>query len=232
MKMLNSIEIYLGSMTSIIKLFIIYLLSKWYGISGYIFCFLFLRIYYIILNRLFKFDYISIFDQINILREIFSSKIKSKETIILEEEYDNFESLLNNIRENNIVIKYNNFFRTFVYKWNNFYWRQLNKNEISKAIIKGDNLNDKINKKINIRKEPLFQILIIGNNKKGNKVIIKYTYLINELYVEQFIKIIKNIHFKNINEPNKILDLIFEFIFYPIHIFLEIIIIFIFNFKY
>ena len=230
MKMLNSIEIYLGSMTSIIKLFIIYLLSKWYGISGYIFCFLFLRIYYIILNRLFKFDYISIFDQINILREIFSSKIKSKETIILEEEYDNFKSLLNNIRENNTVIKYNNFFRTFVYKWNNFYWRQLNKNEISKAIIKGDNLNDKINKKINIRKEPLFQILIIGNNKKGNKVIIKYTYLINELYVEQFIKIIKNIHFKNINEPNKILDLIFEFIFYPIHIFLEIIIIFIFNF--
>ena len=232
MKMLNSIEIYLGSMTSIIKLFIIYLLSKWYGISGYIFCFLFLRIYYIILNRLFKFDYISIFDQINILREIFSSKIKSKETIILEEEYDNFKSLLNYIRENNTVIKYNNFFRTFVYKWNNFYWRQLNKNEISKAIIKGDNLNDKINKKINIRKEPLFQILIIGNNKKGNKVIIKYTYLINELYVEQFIKIIKNIHFKNINEPNKILDLIFEFIFYPIHIFLEIIIIFIFNFKY
>ena len=232
MKMLNSIEIYLGSMTSIIKLFIIYLLSKWYGISGYIFCFLFLRIYYIILNRLFKFDYISIFDQINILREIFSSKIKSKETIILEEEYDNFKSLLNNIRENNTVIKYNNFFRTFVYKWNNFYWRQLNKNEISKAIIKGDNLNDKINKKINIRKEPLFQILIIGNNKKGNKVIIKYTYLINELYVEQFIKIIKNIHFKNINEPNKILDLIFEFIFYPIHIILEIIIIFIFNFKY
>ena len=166
----------------------------------------------------------------DILREIFSSKIKIKEITILEEEYDYLESILNDIKE--IIFRSNNnIFRTFIYKLNNLYWRKLNKIEINKIIIKGDNLNDKINKKINFIKEPLFQIFVLGNNKKDTKVIIKYTYLINELYVDSFIRIIKRNHIYNINEPNKIIDLIFEFILYPIHIILEIIIIFAFNFK-
>lgn len=223
METLNSKEKFFCLMVSIIKLSIIYLLSKWYGLSGYIFLFLFQRIYYIIIYQIYNLEYISISDQINLLKEIFSSKIRTKLAILYEDEYEFFESLLKNIKDYNIT-NYDNFFKTFTYKWNNYYWRKLNKTEIQKAIIKGDNLDDKIYKKIKIKSEPLFQILILSKGKI-TIVILKYTYLINDLYAEQFIKAIRRTHIKTINEPSKILNLIVEFLLFPIQIFFDIIII-------
>ena len=228
MKVLNSIDAYFGLMTSIIKLFILYLLTKWYGVSGYIFLFLFLRIYYIIINKIYNLANLSFVDQINILKEIFTSNIRTKEAIIFNNNY--FEKLLKDMTEY-VFPKPNKLFRKFIYKWNNIYWIKLNKLDIEKTIIRGDNLDDKINKKINIKKDPISQIFILNKGQEVNKVIYKYSYLIDEIYAEQFMKLILGSHFKNINEPSKIVDLIFEFIVFPIQIFLEIIIIIIFYIK-
>ena len=228
MKVLNSIDAYFGLMTSIIKLFILYLLTKWYGVSGYIFLFLFLRIYYIIINKIYNLANLSFVDQINILKEIFISNIRTKEAIILNNNY--FEKLLKDMTEYNFS-EPNKLFRKFIYKWNNIYWIKLNKLDKEKLIIRGDNLDDKINKKINIKKDPISQIFILNKGQEVNKVVYKYSYLIDEIYAEQFMKLILGSHFKNINEPSKIVVLIFEFIVFPIQIFLEIIIIIIFYIK-
>ena len=130
---------------------------------------------------------------------------------------------------NNIIKADKYFFRILTYKLNNYYFRKLNKIEIEKCVIKSDNeLGDKIKKKINIKIEPLFQIFISNDKQNKNRIIFKYTHLIPELYAETFIKIVKDEHIYNINEPNKILNLIFDFFLFPIQIILEIIIIILF----
>ena len=235
MELSKILQVYFGAITSIIKLFILYILTKSFGISGYLFLFLYIKIYQIIINKILNLSPISFSDQINILREIFSSYIKIKEAIIDDNDYQNFENLIEQIKNKiNIIIndddKY--FFRILTYKLNNYYFRKLNKIEIEKCVIKTDNeFGNKLMKKINIKKEPLFQIFISNDKKNKNRIILKYTHLIPELYSEKFIKIVKGEHIYNINEPNKIVILIFEFFLFPIQIILEIIIIILFYIK-
>ena len=172
MELSKILQVYFGAITSIIKLFILYILTKSFGISGYLFLFLCIKIYQIIINKIFNLSPISFSDQINILGEIFSSYIKIKEAIIDDNDYQNFENLIEQIKNKiNIIIndddddgKY--FFRILTYKLNNYYFRKLNKIEIEKCVIKTDNeFGNKLMKKINIKKEPLFQIFI-SNDKK------------------------------------------------------------------
>ena len=231
MELPKYLQVYFGAITSIIKLFILYIQTKSYGISGYLFLFLYIKIYQIIINKIFNLSPISFSDQINILREIFSSYIKIKEAIIDDNDYQIFENLIEQItmNYNNIIKADKYFFRILTYKLNNYYFRKLNKIEIEKCVIKSDNeLGDKIKKKINIKIEPLFQIFISNDKQNKNRIIFKYTHLIPELYAETFIKIVKGEHIYNINEPNKIVILIFEFFLFPIQIILEIIIIILF----
>jgi len=230
MKLDESLQVYFGSITSIIKLIILYILTKIYGIFGYTFLFLCIKIYQIIINKIYNLFPISFSNQINILRHIFSSYIKIKEAIINDNLYQDFENIIEQIKTKiDIINDKNNFLRILTYKLNNYYFRNLNKFEIEKCIIKSeDDLRDKLMKKINIKNEPLFQIFISNNKKNKNRIILKYTHLTPEIFCETFIKAVKGEHIYNINHPSKILVLIFEFILFPIQIILEIIIIILF----
>ena len=225
----NLIGLYFSISKSIIKLFILYISFKWYGISGYILLFLFEKLYNLLINKIYDLSNISFIDKINILKEIFTSDIKTKEVIITDDLLKKFGNVLEQMKSN---VKINDegecYFRILTYKLNDYYWRKLNKIEIEKSIIKSNNLGDKLFKKINIKKEPPFEIIIIKEGINKNRVIFKYTHLIPDIYAQQFIKIIKDEHFLNINEPSIILDSIFELILFPIHIILELIIIIIF----
>ena len=181
-----------------------------------------------IINKIYNLFQISFSDQINILRHIFSSYIKIKEAIINDNLYQDFENIIEHIKTKNDIINDKNL-RILTYKLNNYYFRNLNKFEIEKCFIKSDDdLRDKLMKKINIKNEPLFQIFISNDRKNKNRIILKYTYLIPEIFCETFIKAVKGEHIYNINHPSKILVLIFEFILFPIQIILEIIIIILF----
>ena len=232
MKANNLINFCFALSISTIKLLILCILFKWYGISGYIILFLFERFYIILINKLYDLSYISLIDQIWILKEIFSSDIKIKEVIINDDLLKKFENVIEQIKAIiQIIDDKNYFFRIMTYKLNNYYWRKLNKIELEKSIIKSNNLEDKLFKKININKESLFQIFISKEAINKNRVIVKFTNLIPGIYLQQLIKIIKNEHILNINEPSKILDFIFELILFPIHIILDLIIIILFYIK-
>ena len=232
MELSKILQVYFGAITSIIKLFILYILTKSFGISGYLFLFLYIKIYQMIINKIYNLFPISFSNQINILRHIFSSYIKIKEAIIDDNDYQNFENLIEQIKNKiNIIIndddKY--FFRILTYKLNNYYFRNLDKFEIEKCFIKSDDdLRDKLMKKINIKNEPFVQIFISNDRKNKNRIILKYTDLTLEIFCETFIKAVRGEHIYDINYPSKILDLIFEFILFPIQIILEIIIIILF----
>ena len=232
MKANNLINFCFALSISTIKLLILCILFKWYGISGYIILFLFERFYIILINKLYDLSYISLIDQIWILKEIFSSDIKIKEVIINDDLLKKFENVIEQIKAIiQIIDDKNYFFRIMTYKLNNYYWRKLNKIELEKSIIKSNNLEDKLFKKININKESLFQIFISKEAINKNRVIVKFTNLIPGIYLQQLIKIIKNEHILDINEPSKILDFIFELILFPIHIILDLIIIILFYIK-
>ena len=186
------------------------------------------------MNKIYDLGYITIYDQINILEEIFSSKIKTKEAIISKEQSDYLESILNHIRENNFNKSNNNIFRTFVFKWNNYYWRKLNEEEIEKNILyntENDNLEKKLKKKFNLLKEPSYKLFLLENEKNTFKIIFKFNSIINEKYanlLNDFIK--KNIIKENKEyKKNKFIKIIFDFISYPIDLIFEILVILFLN---
>ena len=80
MELSKILQVYFGAITSIIKLFILYILTKSFGISGYLFLFLYIKIYQIIINKIFNLSPISFSDQIDILRETFNHFLVSSKT--------------------------------------------------------------------------------------------------------------------------------------------------------
>ena len=79
MKNLNLLIPYYASMTSILKIFILYILSKWYGIAfGFPFVFLFFKAYQIIINKRYNFLPFTLFDYFHILKSIFQKIILKK----------------------------------------------------------------------------------------------------------------------------------------------------------
>ena len=110
MKANNLINFCFALSISTIKLLILCILFKWYGISGYIILFLFERFYIILINKLYDLSYISLIDQIWILKEIFSSDIKIKEVIINDDLLNKFENVIEQIKAIIQIIDDKNYF--------------------------------------------------------------------------------------------------------------------------
>ena len=230
MKIGNIITPYYAAMTSILKFFAIYIISRWYGISfGFPFLFLFFRIYQIIINKIYNLSSLSIIDQYRILSSILTKKIYIKEINLNSNNNKNKDEIIKIIK---LFINDNNLFkRILTYKWNNFYWRQLTEKEIEKLILdkidNKENLENKLNKNINILKEPSYKFFLIEKDSGNLKIIIKFNSLINEKYVDILKNYINdnNMEKKNKRKINKLIKLILDFIFYPIQLFLEILVI-------
>ena len=230
MKNLNLLIPYYASMTSILKIFILYILSKWYGVSfAYPFIFLFFKTYQIIISRRYNFFPLTIFDYFHILKSIykknFIKEIKLKTNIQKEEIIKLWKEFINNNKELKKVI---------IYNFCNYYWKILPYEELeNKAIIDKDisNLNAKINKKFELLKEPNYKLIFV---EKGNKLIIKYNSITFK-YINIFCKCLEDnndkVDFKE-KKINKFLKLIFEFFTYPIYLSFEIIIVFLLSIKY
>ena len=223
---------YNAGMTSILKFFILFILSKWYGISfGYPFLFFFFRAYKIIINKRYNLSSLSLEDEYLILKYILTGKIYIKEINIKQDNNKNKEDIIKIIKE--FLNNYNIFKKALFYKWNNYYWRQLIEKEIEKNILyclEDENLEKKMNKKFNLLREPSFKIYFIEKEKNFFKVIFKYNSLINEKYYVLFnncINEINNNKETKIKEKkrNKIIKIIIDFLTYPIYLILETLII-------
>ena len=230
----NVITPYYGGMTSILKIFALYILSKWYGITfGLPFLFLFFRIYHIIINKKYNLSPLSINDQYLILKSLFFGKINTKEINLKSSTSHKKEDIIKIIKDfinNNYTFK-----RALVYKWNNYYWGKLNEQQIDKQIIDNqENIENKLNKKFNMLKEPPYKIFLIENkNENSLKIIFKYNSLINEKYGLLLDNYLNEMNIKEIkkNQMNKLLKVLIDFVGYPIQIILETLVIIFLSIK-
>ena len=230
MKNLNLLIPYYASMTSILKIFILYILSKWYGVSfAFPFVFLFFKVYQITINKRYNFLPLTLFDYFHILKSIFQKnyikEINLKINIQKEEIIKLLKQLINNSNDLKKVI---------VYKNCNYYWKILPYEALeNKIIIDKDinNLNLKLNKKFELLKEPSYKLIFV---EKGNKLIIKYNSITFK-YINFFCKYLEencdNANFKE-KKINKFIKLILELVTFPLYLSLEIIIIFLLSINY
>ena len=227
MRVGNILTPYYAGMTSILKFFALYILSKWYGISfGYPFIFLFFKIYQIIMNKRYNLSPFSIVDQFLIMKSLLFGKIYIKEINLKSNNNKKREDIIQKLKE---FIKENpSFKRIIYYKWYNYYWRNLEEKEIDIVIIdKIDNLDSKLNKKINLLREPSYKFFLLENGSEVFRIIFKYNSLMNDYHVNLLIEFLNDNNIKTTKKKkiNKIFKIIFEFITYPIQILFEILII-------
>ena len=227
MRVGNILTPYYAGMTSILKFFALYILSKWYGISfGYPFIFLFFKIYQIIMNKRHSLSPFSIVDQFLIMKSLLLEKIYVKKINLKSYNNKKREDIIHKLKE---FIKENSSFKRIIdYKWNNYYWRNLEEKEIDIVIIdKIDNLDSKLNKKFNLLREPSYKFFLLENGSEVFSIIFKYNSLMNDYHVDLLIEFLNDNDIKTNKKKkiNKILKIIFEFITYPIQILFEILII-------
>ena len=216
---------YNAGITSIIKIFLLYILSKWYGISfGFPFIFLFFRIYQIIINKKYNLSSLLLEDQYLILNYLFFGKIFIKEMNITKDNGKKKEDIIKKLKD---FLKENYFFkRRLVYKYNNYYWRNLDEHEIDKIFTENlENLEKQLNKKFFLLKEPPYKIFI-NENENNIKIIVKYNSLIKNKFIDSLISYLNNnVKEKENQKHTKLFKLFFDFITYPIQLFFEILII-------
>ena len=227
MRVGNILTPYYAGMTSILKFFALYILSKWYGISfGYPFIFLFFKIYQIIMNKRYSLSPFSIVDQFLIMKSLLLEKIYVKKINLKSYDNKKREDIIQKLKE---FIKENSSFKRIIdYKWNNYYWRNLEEKEIDIVIIdKIDNLDSKLNKKFNLLREPSYKFFLLENGSEVFSIIFKYNSLMNDYHVDLLIEFLNDNDFKTTKKKkiNKILKIVFEFIAFPIQILFEILII-------
>ena len=227
MRVGNILTPYYAGMTSILKFFALYILSKWYGISfGYPFIFLFFKIYQIIMNKRYSLSPFSIVDQFLIMKSLLLEKIYVKKINLKSYNNKKREDIIHKLKE---FIKENSSFKRIIdYKWNNYYWRNLEEKEIDIVIIdKIDSLDSKLNKKFNLIREPSYKFFLLENGSEVFSIIFKYNSLMNDYHVDLLIEFLNDNDIKTTKKKkiNKILKIIFEFITYPIQILFEILII-------
>ena len=233
MKCSDFITSYNSGMTSVLKFFILYILSKWYGISFSLpFLFLFLRVYQIIINKIYKLSSLSLQEQYLILKYLLNKKIKIKEITLKHD--NNKEDVINILKD--FLNKYSIFKRTLVYKWNNYYWRKLTEQEIGNNIfynIESEKLEKKLKKEINLLKEYPYKIFLIENKTKYFKIIFKFNSLIKEKYFDLFNDLINGKNNKVIIETkrNKIIKLFIDFLSFPLYLIFETLIILLLSIK-
>ena len=231
MKKINLIIPYYASMTSILKIFILYILSKWYGISfSFPFMFLFIKIYQIVIYKRYNYSSLTINDyfliiksffQKNFIKEIKLKTNKKEEIIRLIKQFINCNNSLKKI---------------LVYKYCNYYYKILTEEELYKKTIiiindiESNNLKKELSKKFDLLRNPNYKIFY---DEKLQKLIIKYNHITNESisFLEKYIEDENDKKNKNI-KMNKYVKLLFEFISFPIYLFLEIIIIFLLSITY
>jgi len=227
MRVGNILTPYYAGMTSILKFFALYILSKWYGISfGYPFIFLFFKIYQIIMSKKYNLSSFSIVDQFLIIKSLLFNKIYIKEINLKSYNNKKKEDIIKKLKE--FINENSSFKRIIYYKLNNFYWRNLEEKEIDIVIIdKIDNLDNKLNKKFNLLREPSYKFFLLENGSEVLKIIFKYNSLINESHIDLLIEFLNGNDNKITKKKkiNKILKIFFEFIIYPIYTFFEILII-------
>ena len=226
MKKINLITPYYASMTSVLKFFILYILSKWYGIFfAFPFIFLFFKIYQIIIFKRYNFSPLTINDYLLILKSFFHKNLTKGIKLKSNKKEEIIRLIKQFINENNSLQK------ILVYKYCNYYYKILTGEKLYKKTIiiidenKKINLDKEISKKFDLTKEPSYKIFY---EEKQEKIIIKYNHMAYESInlLEKYIDDTKDKKNKNI-KSNKFMKLIFEFISFPFYLFLEIIIIYI-----
>ena len=227
MRVGNILTPYYAGMTSILKFFALYILSKWYGISfGYPFIFLFFKIYQIIMNKRYSLSSFTIVDQFLIIKSLLLEKIYIKNINLKSDNNKKKEDIIQKLKE---FIKENSSFKRIIYyKWNNYYWKNLEEKEIDIVIIdKIDNLDSKLNKKFNLLIEPSYKFFLLENGSEILRIIFKYNSVMNDYHVDLLIEFLngKDIKTTKKKKINKILKIVFEFIAFPIQILFEILII-------
>ena len=231
MKKINLITPYYASMTSVLKFFILYILSKWYGISfAFPFIFLFFKIYQIIIFKRYNFSPLTINDYLLILKSFFQKNLIKEIKLKSNKKEEIIRLIKQFINENNSLQK------ILVYKYCNYYYKILTGEKLYKKTIiiidenKKINLDKEISKKFDLTKEPSYKIFY---EEKQEKIIIKYNHMAYESInlLEKYIDDTKDKKNKNI-KSNKFMKLIFEFISFPFYLFLEIIIIFLLSISY
>ena len=231
MKKINLITPYYASMTSVLKFFILYILSKWYGIFfAFPFIFLFFKIYQIIIFKRYNFSPLTINDYLLILKSFFHKNLTKGIKLKSNKKEEIIRLIKQFINENNSLQK------ILVYKYCNYYYKILTGEKLYKKTIiiidenKKINLDKEISKKFDLTKEPSYKIFY---EEKQEKIIIKYNHMAYESInlLEKYIDDTKDKKNKNI-KSNKFMKLIFEFISFPFYLFLEIIIIFLLSISY
>lgn len=231
MKKINLITPYYASMTSVLKFFILYILSKWYGIFfAFPFIFLFFKIYQIIIFKRYNFSPLTINDYLLILKSFFHKNLTKGIKLKSNKKEEIIRLIKQFINENNSLQK------ILVYKYCNYYYKILTGEKLYKKTIiiidenKKINLDKEISKKFDLTTEPSYKIFY---EEKQEKIIIKYNHMAYESInlLEKYIDDTKDKKNKNI-KSNKFMKLIFEFISFPFYLFLEIIIIFLLSFTY
>ena len=231
MKKINLITPYYASMTSVLKFFILYILSKWYGIFfAFPFIFLFFKIYQIIIFKRYNFSPLTINDYLLILKSFFHKNLNKGIKLKSNKKEEIIRLIKQFINENNSLQK------ILVYKYCNYYYKILTGEKLYKKTIiiidenKKINLDTEISKKFDLTKEPSYKIFY---EEKQEKIIIKYNHMAYESInlLEKYIDDTKDKKNKNI-KSNKFMKLIFEFISFPFYLFLEIIIIFLLSIIY
>ena len=233
MRVGNLLTPYYAIMTSILKFFALYILSKWYGISfAYPFIFLFFKIYQILMKKRYNLSSFSLVDQYLLIKSLLFEKINIKKIGLESNNNKKKEDLIQKMKQ---FIKENSPFKRIIfYKWNNYYWRNLEEKEIDIVIIdKIDNLDNKLNKKFNLLREPSYKFFLLENGSEVLKIIFKYNSLMNDYYVDLLNKFINGNDIKATKKKkiNKILKIFLEFITYPIQILFEILIIIFLSIK-
>ena len=118
MKKINLITPYYASMTSVLKFFILYILSKWYGISfAFPFIFLFFKIYQIIIFKRYNFSPLTINDYLLILKSFFQKNLIKEIKLKSNKKEEIIRLIKQFINENNSLQKF------LVYKYCNYYYK-------------------------------------------------------------------------------------------------------------
>ena len=223
---------YIG-ITSVLKIFFLYILTKWYGLLFSIsFFYMFFRVYQLIIYKINNLIPLSFSDLINlgkyifkkdIFKEIKFEKPKGKEEII-----DSIKNFLSNTSV---------FQKKIVYKRNNFYWIKINDleqlyNQI--CFNNGEEIKKIKERKINIFKSIPYKI-IISENKNELKLYLQLTPLIDEKYFKLLLKFINetknNIEVDENKRLPKIIVLLYNIILYQIQFLVEIIIVLLLTIK-
>ena len=223
---------YIG-ITSVLKLFFLYILTKWYGLAFSVpFFYMFFRLYQLIIYTIYKLIPLNFSDLLNLgkclfQRDIFE-EIKFKKSKTKEEIIDSIKIFLSKI---------NAFQRKIIYKRANFYWIKVNDKEqlYNQICYKNEEEIKKLkDKKINILKSIPYKI-IINEEKNGFKLYLQLSALIDKKYCKELLEFINesksNVQIGENKKLPKIIDLLFNIALYQIQFLVEIIIVLLMTIK-